>query len=65
MTTLCRCDWIEANARHELQAAQINLRELPTTSFEKMVVNSGVKEPSLFLQYKHNSLNSLNSSRSD
>lgn len=42
MTTLCRSDWIEANADHELQQAKINLLKLPTSSFEKMATNSPV-----------------------
>lgn len=38
MTTLCRCDWIEAQAKNELQLARIDLENLPTTSLDKMAV---------------------------
>jgi hypothetical protein len=38
MTTLCRSDWIEANAAQELRNAHINPFKLPTTSFEKMML---------------------------
>ena len=40
MTTLCRSDWIEAYGNQELRQAQIDPLKLPTSSFEKMLVNS-------------------------
>jgi len=40
MTTLCRSDWIEALGNQELRLAHIDPLKLPTTSFEKMLLNN-------------------------
>jgi hypothetical protein len=46
MTTLCRCDWVEAYGNRELQLSTIDPLNLPTTSLEKMAVNTfGYRAP--------------------
>lgn len=45
MTTLCRSDWIQAFAEHELRQASIDPLNLPVTSFEKIAA-SGVSAAS-------------------